>query len=573
VFRITIRVGLVLVLAVLTLGAWTVAGASVLPATESGVTAPPGDGGAVTGDTGADAPTDNATVEIEAVLPNPVADGDQGEYVVLSAARPTNLSGWSVADADGTAHLPNRTVSGRVRLTTDPGAVSGDAPVVELRDGLTLANGGERVELRRGNRTVDVLSYDDAPEGELLVRDGGEWVWRPLGATHRPIVRARGADVRSFVLPDSPDAPLNPLLNATERILLAGYTIASDRVVDTMCSARDRGVRVEALFEGGPVGGITERAAARLDRLSACGVPVAVVGGDVARYRFHHAKYAVVDEAAIVLTENWKPSGTGGRSNRGWGTVVNDPRIADTLAETFRADTGFRDAIPWDRYRTNATFAGDSSPPVERYPERFEPRVANATGVSVLVAPDNAESAIVRAIDAAETSIRVEQISIGSRNHPFVQALLRAARRGVSVRVLLGSARYVRPDNREIAAYLNERADEEDLPLEASLATPRSRYGKIHAKGIVIDDTTVLGSINWTNVSVRANREIALLIEDATIARYYARVFRADWRGGVWSVSAGVLLLTAFAIAGATIVGARMTFAPGYSVSPGVAEP
>jgi len=516
-------------------------------------------------------PANGSRVRIAAVLPNPVATGDRGEYLVLSTPGATNLSGWSVADGDGVARLPNRTVTGRVVLTTDPDAVSADAPVLELRGRVALANGGERIELRREGRTVDLLSYDRAPEGELYVRDGGG-TWQPVGATDRPVVRVEGARVRSFVLPDSPGVPLDHLRNATDRILLGGYTITSGRVVRALCAARERGVHVRALFEGGPVGGITERGADRLDRLARCGVPVSVIGGERARYTFHHPKYAVVDDAALVLTENWGPGGVGGRSNRGWGTLVRDPGVARALAETFRADAGFRDAVPWKRYRSNATVVASDPVPTERYPERFEPEVAPADRVSVLLAPDNAESAIVSGIDAAEQSIRVEQISIGSRDHPFVRALLRAARRGVTVRVLLGSASYVRADNREIAAWLNERADQEGLPLEARLAAPRSRFGKIHAKGLVIDDTVVLGSINWTNGSIRANREVALAIEDRAIARFYKRVFRADWRGGVWSLPVGLFALAALSIGGTALIGSRIRFDPDYSVSPAASE-
>lgn len=545
----------VLVLAVLATGGGVATGGISDPA------APPANGSAV------------STPEIAAVVPNPVAPEDRGEYVVLVLPGPTNVSGWSIVDGESAARFPARTLSGTVVATTTPGAVETDRPVVTLRGDLALANGGERVVLRRGNRTVDAVAYEDAPEGEAYRREDGGWIWRPLGATDRPVVRATDARVRSFVLPDSPGAPVEPLRNATDRILLAGYTITERRVVNALCAARDRGVRVRTLFEGGPVGGITRRQADRLGRLVACGVPVSVIGGERARYTFHHPKYAVVDDAAIVLTENWKPSGTGGRSSRGWGTVVRDPEVASALAETFRADAGFRDAIPWERYRENESFVAAPPAPTERYPERFEPRTANATSVSVLLAPDNAESAIVSRIDAAEESIRVEQISIGSRGHPFVRALLRAARRGVEVRVLLGSARYVRRDNRRIVEWLNERARAEGLPLDARLATPRSRFGKIHAKGIVIDGTVVLGSINWTNESIRGNREVAIAIEDPAVARYYRRVFRADWRGGVWSVSAGLLGLAALAIGAAALVGSRLRFDPGYSVSPEGVEP
>jgi len=509
--------------------------------------------------------------EIEGVLPNPVLEGDRGEYLIVSVPAATNVSGWSIADGESVARFPNRTVEGRVAVSTDPAAVNASVPVVGLRGRLALANSGERIELRRGNHTVDVVSYEDAPEGETHVRAEGAWTWRPRGRTDRPVVRASGIPTRAFVLPDSPDLPVEVLRRARDRILLAAYTITDDRVVRALCAAGERGVRVRVLAEAAPVGGLTRRMADRLDRLVACGVSVSVLGGERDRYAYHHAKYAVIDDRSIVLTENWKPAGTGGRSSRGWGAVARSDRISTALAETFRADAGFRDAIPWGKYREGRSFVRPAPVPSDRYPPRFEPLSANATRVSVLAAPDNAASAIVSRIDNATGSIHVEQISIGSRGHPFVRALLRAARRGVEVRVLLGSASYVRESNRALAEWLTERARAEGLPLRARLATPRSRFSKIHAKGIVIDDTVVLGSINWTNGSIRENREVALAIEDRAVARYYRRVIRADWQGGIWSAPLGLVGLAALAILGAALVGSGMTFDPDYGVSPNAA--
>jgi phosphatidylserine/phosphatidylglycerophosphate/cardiolipin synthase-like enzyme len=46
----------------------------------------------------------------------------------------------------------------------------------------------------------------------------------------------------------------------------------------------------------------------------------------------------------------------------------------------------------------------------------------------------------------------------------------------------------------------------------------------------VIDSkTVVLGSHNWTNQGVEANRDASLLIRHAGIARYYEKVFLHDW--------------------------------------------
>jgi hypothetical protein len=51
-----------------------------------------------------------------------------------------------------------------------------------------------------------------------------------------------------------------------------------------------------------------------------------------------------------------------------------------------------------------------------------------------------------------------------------------------------------------------------------------------HTKGIIIDSKSVLiGSHNFTNEGLLANRDASLLIHDEDIAQYYERVFLHDW--------------------------------------------
>lgn len=111
----------------------------------------------------------------------------------------------------------------------------------------------------------------------------------------------------------------------------------------------------------------------------------------------------------------------------------------------------------WGRFRGGREFRAGPPPPSTRYPGRFPPKRVRVDRVDVLVAPDNAEAAMVALIDSAGTSIRVQQVSIGSPDHPFVRALFRAARRVVRVRVLLSGAWYVEEDNRALADALNAR--------------------------------------------------------------------------------------------------------------------
>ena len=77
---------------------------------------------------------------------------------------------------------------------------------------------------------------------------------------------------------------------------------------------------------------MSDRQARLLDRLTQGGVDVRLLAGPHTRYRTHHPKYAIVDDRALVATENFKPAGTGGMSSRGWGVVIENRRTAETLA-------------------------------------------------------------------------------------------------------------------------------------------------------------------------------------------------------------------------------------------------
>ena len=508
--------------------------------------------------------TATPAVEVASIYPNPVPDGDEGEFVILNVTTPTPLGNYTLTDGEDRIRLPNRTVEGRIALTTAPNLTRNrtDARILALDQGLALANGGDHATLARDGDPIDTVRYTDAPEGEVATpgRDGVRW--RPVGATEFPVVAAPGESTRAFVLPDGASVPAETLAAADERILLAGYTLTSPRVERELITASRRGVTVQVLVDGSPVGGLSRRSARTLDTLAEHGINVTVLPGEPARYDFHHAKYAVVDGQTLVTTENWKPAGTGGHASRGWGVVVDANRIVSALAATFRADASGLDARPWRRYRAGKRFApADGSPAHGPFPGSLTPQRFDPERIELLRAPDNAERRVRRLLRNADETIRIEQVSIGSRRQPFLRATLAAARRGVDVRILLSGAWYVEEENRKLVRWLNERATREDLPLTARLADPNGRFEKIHAKGVIVDDDQVLvGSLNWNNNSARENREVAVLIEGDGVAGYFVGVFQADWEGGDWRLPAGLLLAVVLAALAAVLVARRFEF-------------
>jgi len=505
-----------------------------------------------------------AEPEIVELYPDPVAHDDRGEFVTLQFPAGTDPANYSLADDQAELSLPsertrNATGTDRVTFSTHVNATRRltNRTVVGIPDRLRLANSGERLRLRRQGTVVDTVQYGRTIEGELY--DPGDEEWTPLAATDWSVVTAEGGSVEAFVLPDASDRVVEFLDASEERIYLAGYTLTSERVVDTLIDAAGRDVTVAVLVDGSPVGGMSDRMAAALDELARAGVDVRAFGGERARYRFHHAKYAVVDGRALVTTENWKPAGVGGRSSRGWGVITDQSPIVSALVATFRADTGWVDTVSWREYEPTVV-EGDRDRAT--YPSAFAPASTVVEQTELLLAPDNAEGRILDVIDSADQSLEIEQVRIGDRSLPFLQAVIDAAERGVEVRILLGSEWYVKEGNRRLKRWLEEQAAADDLPLEVRLAEPDGAFGKIHAKGLIADDEQVfVGSLNWNNNSVRENREVGLLVESEASATYFREVFDADWkRDSGDELPLGIALACLFVAVLAVLGASRLEF-------------
>lgn len=500
---------------------------------------------------------------IVALYPNPVTHMDAGEFVEVWLPPDT---GELLLREDRTTVRLSANISGRVVVTNAPNEtrVEGDPHMVAAA-GLSLADEGDRVRLLTPDgRTHHSASYQGAPEGDRWVTATAEW--RPLGYDPREPRRYDGVDATTFTLPDSPQVPRSTLRSADERILVAGYTLTSDVVVRALLDAHERGVTVRVLLEQSPIGGMTRQQATALDRLSAAGVDVRVLGGPRSRFAYHHAKYAVVDDRALVLTENWKPAGTGGRGSRGWGVTVSDPRVATGLATLFREDAGGVDATPWSEFRRGRSFATAGTADGE-YPSEIDPESHHLERVRLLTTPGNAEREMVAAIDDAESSVAVVQASI-QRDSALVRACIRAAARGVEVRILLSSAWYAVEENRKQVAALNEHAEQREVPLSARTSRPGGKYEKIHAKGLVVDgQTAYVGSLNWNSQAAAQNREVMLELHGATAGEYFLAAFETDWQRSGDRLPLGVAIAVLAAVGLAAVVARkRIRFGEGASL-------
>ena len=97
-------------------------------------------------------------------------------------------------------------------------------------------------------------------------------------------------------------------------------------------------------------------------------------------------------------------------------------------------------------------------------------------------------------------------------------ALTAASRRGVEVRLLLGT----QPTAADAAALAG-------CGVPVRVMDPR-RSTTGHAKGAIVDDTVLVGSANWSAAGLGGNLEAALTAAVPEAAAYFAAALDADWR-------------------------------------------
>ncbi len=248
--------------------------------------------------------------QIVGLYPNPTTDDNAGEFVVLEVPPELRLETLTLTDGHTTATLPNETVTGRIAVSPAPNVTKTltELPVLGLEARLQLANGGDELRLRNATTTIDSVSYDSAPAAELWYRTAStdaaaesdsDGQWWPRDATCLPVSSTEIDEATAFVLPDGPEVPRETVRNADERLLLAGYTVTSDAIAADLVDAAERGVDVSVLLEASPVGGTPAATEGVLETLAAGGVDVRVIGGEGARYRYHHPETREPNAAAV----------------------------------------------------------------------------------------------------------------------------------------------------------------------------------------------------------------------------------------------------------------------------------
>ncbi|WP_096156477.1 phospholipase D-like domain-containing protein [Bacillus sp. FJAT-45066] len=546
------------------------------------------------------------------------------EYVAITntASTSIDLTGWRIGDGNHFVTFPNGTIiqAGETyyivrdadafmeQMVVDviPNFEYGEDTVSSIPQMIgtvspRFANNGDEVFLFNGDVLIDVVVYGSSSyigdgwnsspvpgvrEGEILVRNQdevtGEWIdtnsasdfisYRSYKAGQSrfetPTFEFEGS-VTPYTSPDSSFEVLSELLDTAQYTIdLNLYEFHSPYLLDRVIAAIERGVQVRAFFEGSPVGGLQDGSKYVSQQIVQAGGEVRYIILDrddqrYKRYRWNHAKYAVVDHKKIfVQSENWKKTGVpvnNSFGNRGWGIIIENPDVTAHFLTAFNTDWNYlyRDSFPYtpghERYgEPSPGFEPDLEIPTGNYPALFPRKeITGSFKVTPILAPDSTflmETSIIGMIRSAKDVVYVDQMyshkywgdmygSPETDPNVYLEEVIDAARRGVTVRVSLGSS-WLDPsnprDNIHTVEYINTIAASEGLDMEAKLLdTTRTGLDKTHNKGVIADNKVLISSINWSANSPINNREAGIIIENVEVAQFYKDVFLWDYEGSL----------------------------------------
>jgi cardiolipin synthase A/B len=375
------------------------------------------------------------------------------------------------------------------------------------------------------------------------------------------------------IAPDNAYRVISDVLGSAQHsIVMEMHTFDNLGLADVLTRTIGRGVNVTILLEGGPVGGIADQELWVCQHIEVAGGQCWFMITDTsngntihARYDYVHAKMIVVDDQVVAIgSENLSPrtlaydnfaDGTVG--HRGVYLVTDASGVVSRALDIWNAD--FDPAHHRDLYRWSITDTKYGPPPIGFTPDYsievsgyriLYPQPLVVTGqfpFELLTAPESdlrASDSLLGWINrsGAGDTIEVEQLDEpphwgNSSSNPSadpnvrLQALIDAAQRGAKVRLLLD--RYFDdPASPTSNSATQQYIDSLHLSnFEVRLGNP-AFYG-IHNKMFLFDvgghKVVHAGSLNGTETSNKANREVALQVESSAAYDYLHTMFGYDW--------------------------------------------
>lgn len=308
--------------------------------------------------------------------------------------------------------------------------------------------------------------------------------------------------VKIHAMPNASPEPLLDAINkAKENIDLSVYLFTSPTITDALKAAAARGVKVRVMLEPEVVG-IKDANVAKTEELRAAGIEVKDTPPEFSQgNKVDHAKFMVVDKKELLF-------GTGNLVKGGLGEVKPGTPENEINGRRFNRDFWVTD--------TRSTAVGEAQ---KLFDADWNRETTSGTNFKYLVVtPDNASQKLFDLIDGAKDRLYVYNQSLSDAT--VIDKLIAAKQRGVDVKVIVNDPRSA--DDKNVAA----RQKLETAGIEVGYY----RKYTLHAKAIVADNKSFIGSQNFTNGGLYNNREFGEIFEDPATTKQLADIFVEDFK-------------------------------------------
>lgn len=288
----------------------------------------------------------------------------------------------------------------------------------------------------------------------------------------------------------------------TTTLDVALYNLQLPDAAQALVRARDRGVQVRVMIDYDHV---FPNVGKDIKYLIDSGMDLKVMKGRGGSGSMHN-KYAIFDGTALQMgSANW----TGFAQDSSYENMmfVYDGSIIN----------GYRQNFEW-MWKQGRSPTAANSPVIPAGPLPADPNPSvNFNGTmfpKYIFSPrGNTEATIARAIDSARSSADVAMFTLTSR--PIMDSLLRAAARGVKVRLTLSAGSKF--------PFFKETATKR-IPLK--FLEGRLEKGVMHNKYAVLDGKMLInGAYNWSDTAEQLNAENAIFTMDPNYVGPYQQEY------------------------------------------------
>lgn len=293
---------------------------------------------------------------------------------------------------------------------------------------------------------------------------------------------------RLIVLPEDTAQPiLEAIHSARSALNIRMFLFSDETLLAAVIAARRRGVKVRVMLNPARRNGVAENEPARAALLQA---GIEVRNGNP-KFELTHQKSMVIDDRkGFVESLNWELRGL--TEARDYAVVTTHALETREMVDCFDAD--------WDR-------------------QDFKPHADS----QLIWCPDNGRRRLAEFIDAAKTTLVVQNERY--QDMVIIERLVRAALRGVKVRILTRPPHSLKPEK------LIEGVGGLRILQDVGAKVHTMKHLRLHAKMMLADsERAIVGSINLAPGSFDGRRELAIETTHAETVRRLASIAQHDWK-------------------------------------------